>query len=130
MWAAKLNQASAGLLMTDQMDDDGPDTSLAGTYNVINRCVVRSSCDLQSAECGFLEVRQADLVFESRILTTSHATQTRARVAGGWVSMVSTSGELMLQRRSDDPPPDEVVEAVPPGVSRCGPKSGVGAVLS
>ena len=84
MWAAKLNAASEGLLMSAVLADDVPDTSIAGTYDVIKRCVVRSSYELESAECGFLQVGMTVQVFESRLLTTAHSTQTRARVSGGW----------------------------------------------
>jgi hypothetical protein len=116
MWAAKLNQASAGLVFTEEVARAPavPDTSIAGAYDVIQRCMVRSGCELDSAERGFLETGQTVQVLESRILTTAHSTQSRARVADGWVSIVSASGELMLQRQQARPLSDEVVEAVPP----------------
>ncbi len=76
--------------------------------------MVRSGCELDSAERGFLETGQTVQVLESRILTTAHSTQSRARVADGWVSIVSASGELMLQRQQARPLSNEVVEAVPP----------------
>ena len=108
MWAAKLTQASAGLVDPELPEESGaPDTSLAGAYDVIRRCVVRAECELESTEVEFLAVGQVVQVFESRVHTSVHSTQTRARVSNGWVSVVSSSGDLILQRRPGHLPPYE-----------------------
>ena len=112
----------------------------AAVYRCIKKAVLRETAEMTSAKCGTLQPGETVVVVEiSEVAGPDGSTVTRVRCEQGWTSILSSSGNVLLERvsaeaaadpPSADPPSAEASQETAADASPEGPNQTANADAS